>query len=245
MKNYHYNTTLGPEWKNKKTNSAYDQSNLTYLTRGKGDFIQGPSIMDVLLSAAKKECTRALTQIDTVFSPLNTCADPDLVQPWYEAAQVAERGSSEEVKRKKLDLSRIAVHVQNMYAEHRHKMAGKEAPTTGPSNLNGSSKRTSFTKLAIEVRQDILRAISKKFSSAPCIDDLGSILDEATIARLRASYAYKYDAEMRSTSGYHGWSRFPWDVAMRELCAIKARALGPHKTVTTGFYERFKLSGRR
>ena len=252
MKNY-YNASLGPQWKNKskKSNIAFDTTNLAYLTRGKGDFIHGPFIMDVLLAAAKKECTRALTQIDQVFSPLSITADPDLLQPWREATDAADRGSPESVKRKKLDLSRIAVHVQDMYKEHRLKMilANKETPS-GPSNLMGSSKRTSFTKLPIEIRQDVLRGISKKFASAPCLDDMESIMDEAMIARFRASYAYKYDAEMRSTGtddreGRSPWSRFPWDVAMRELCAIKARALGPHKTVTTGFYERFKLSGRR
>jgi hypothetical protein len=242
LDNYHCNSTRGPKWKDKKTDSSYDQSNLPYLTRGKGNFIHGPCIMDVLLTSAKKECTRALIEIDTVFSPLNIEGDPHLLQPWKDAMQMAERGSSEAVKRKKLDLSLIAIHVHALYTEHRVKMAMKEAPTGPSTNLNGSSKRTSFTKLPIEIRQDILRALSRKFSSSPRPEELDSIMDEATIARLRASYAYTYDAQMKSA---RGWSRFPWDVAMRELCAIKARALGPHKTVVTGFYERFKLSARR
>jgi RNA-dependent RNA polymerase len=198
--------------------------------------------MDLIRSKAKEERTRVLTKIDTVFSSLNSKADPHLLQPWNDATQLAERGSPESVKRKKLDLSLIALHVHAMYLEHRAKLTFKETP--GPTSLNGTSKRTSFTKLPIEVRQDIFRALSRKFSSSPRPEELESIMDEATIARLRASYAYKYDAEMRSTTG-NGWSRFPWDVAMRELCAIKARALGPHKTVTTGFYERFKLSSHR
>lgn len=245
MKSYHLNTTIGPQWKEKKkTTASYDQSNLSYLPRGKGNFIKGPFIMDVLLAAAKQECRRALTEIDTVFSPLHIVADPHLLQPWDDATQFAERGSPEAIKRKKLDLSHIAVHVQAMYTEHRSKLAYKETPNGLPTS-NGSSKRTAFTKLAIEVRQDILRALSKKFASAPRPEELDSFMDEATIARLRASYAYKYDSEVRSTGTEYGWSRFPWDVAMRELCAIKARALGPHKTVTTGFYERFKLSSGR
>jgi len=229
-------------WKDKKIDLTYDQSNLPYLARGEGNFIHGPFIMDVLLSAAKKECTRALTEIDTVFSPLNVEPDPHLLQPWRDAVQRAERGPPEVVKRSKLVLSRIAIHVHVMYGEHRSQMAAKEGPTRR-SNLSGSSKRTSFTNLSIEIRQDILRALSKKFASSPRPEELDSMMDEAAIARLRASYAYTYDAQKRSNSS--GWGRFPWDVAMRELCAIKARALGPHKTVTAGFYERFKLSGRR
>ena len=62
---------------------------------------------------------------------------------------------------------------------------------------------------------------------------------------LAASYAYVYDWKMRSRSSNHvgdGWSRFPWNVAFRELCQIKAAAVGPSKTVTTTFYENFKLA---
>jgi hypothetical protein len=200
--------------------------------------------MDVLLAAAKKECKRALSRIDGIFSSFDIQLDPDLVRPWDDATQMAERGDSDVVRIKRRDLSRIAEHVQAMYTEHRTKLSFREG-NNGVLDVNRSSKRTSFTKLPIEVRQDILRALSKKFASRPPLDTLESLMDEATIARLRASYAYKYDAQKRSTDDNNGWSRFPWDLAMRELCAIKARALGPNKTVTTGFYERFRLSGRR
>lgn len=200
--------------------------------------------MDVLLAAAKKECKRALSCIDGIFLSFDIQLDSDLLQPWDDATRMAERGNPDVVKIKRRDLSRIAEHVQAMYMEHRTKLSSRDG-NNGVLNLTTSSKRTSFTKLPIEVRQDILRALSKKFASGPHPDTLESLMDEAMIARLRASYAYKYDAQKRSTDGNNGWSRFPWDVAMRELCAIKARALGPNKTVTTGFYEKFKLSGRR
>ena len=54
------------------------------------------------------------------------------------------------------------------------------------------------------------------------------------LARYCASYAYKYDAEV----SFGKWSRFPWNVAFREL---KASALGPYKAVTSNFYGQFKL----
>jgi RNA-dependent RNA polymerase len=55
-------------------------------------------------------------------------------------------------------------------------------------------------------------------------------MQDEEIASLRASYAYKYDH-----SKWHEGTGFPWDVAMRELGAIKARVTGGHKTVTGDF----------
>jgi len=62
-------------------------------------------------------------------------------------------------------------------------------------------------------------------------------MQDEEVARLRASYAYKYDHEVR----FSGWTRFPWDVAMRELGAIKARATGRHKTIAGEFYDHFNM----
>jgi len=64
-------------------------------------------------------------------------------------------------------------------------------------------------------------------------------MSEEEIARLRASYAYVYDSKQHERGA--GWSRFPWDVAMRELCAIKAQAVGRTKTVSEDFYARFYM----
>lgn len=244
MKNYHH--SRGPEWKaktkSKKDEPGLDKSNSAPLRRGKqSQFIQEKFIMDVLLSAAKKESDQALIKLDAIFSPLASQLDPHLVQPWDDAVAMADRGSPEAVKRKRKDLAIIAVHVHNMYKEHKY-LGGK-----AKAGLGGGSKRVAFTDQPIEVRQDFLRAISKKFAASPRAEDmdLDSMLDDATIARLRASYAYCHDSEEMKKSG-NNWSRFPWNVAMRDLCTIKASALGPYKTVTNGFYERLKLvSGRR
>jgi len=103
---------------------------------------------------------------------------------------------------------------------------------------NGKTKRKkacAFTDLPIELRQDVLRASAKEFASKPRPEDV--LFSEEEIARLRASYAYLLDSQQEKK----GWSRFPWDVSMRELCAIKARALGPTKTVTENFYARYYM----
>ncbi|EEB87307.1 hypothetical protein MPER_15401, partial [Moniliophthora perniciosa FA553] len=88
-----------------------------------------------------------------------------------------------------------------------------------------------FTDLPIEVRQNQLRDLSKEFASYPNPDDL--MLDEDTISRLRASYAYLHDCEANKYTD-KGWTRFPWDVAMSELCLIKGKAIGGSKTVAAG-----------
>lgn len=171
------------------------------------------------------ERDRILADMDALFAPLKSQPDPHLTQPWHDAIAHAERGSPDVVQAKQMDLSLIIDHVQRIFAEHQSTVQTKN-----------------FTSLPIERRQDTLRALSKKFSDSPMIDEMNTIMDQATISRLRASYAYVYDAQQRAGRG--GWSRFPWNVAMRELCHIKASALGPFKTVTGGFYERFKLSRR-
>ncbi|KAF8197621.1 hypothetical protein BJ912DRAFT_1056008 [Pholiota molesta] len=127
-------------------------------------------------------------------------------------------------KRKIMELAQIAAHVHNIYKREKNvfrKRASK--PDQDP--------RSRFTELPIEVRQDELRS-----SRGP---------DDATLSRWRASYAYLYDAEQNLKNGKQGWSRFPWNVAFRALCTIKAAALGPYQVVTSNFYERFKLVNPR
>jgi len=244
-----YGHPRGPKWKSagdkKKTDKVpdaakYDKTNTLFLKRPLtgGVFIRGPFIMDVILKAAKVERKRRLAEMDTLFSPLNEDPDPHLTKPWLDVAQMAEEGPTSEVNSKRRDLSLIAVHVKAMYNEHRAK---------GKNVVKGTG--SSFTSLAIEIRQDSLRALSKKFASSPRPEELNSLMDASTISRLRASYAYLYDSEendpKKPNGNGNGWSRFPWDVAMRDLCQIKADALGPHKTITTDFYERFKVWRRR
>ncbi|KAF5331032.1 hypothetical protein D9619_005263 [Psilocybe cf. subviscida] len=243
-----YNHPKGPRWMSKAAKKAnsdekdkpkFDASNMGFLKRDtKSPFIKGLFIMDKLHAAAEKEMSRLLGEMKTIFSPLLHTPDAHLLAPWKEAVDWAENrpGDSVEFRRmKKKDLGRIAAHVHDMYRKHKALMRSK----------NG------FTDLPIEKRQDALRELSRELHSKPDILELPTISDRATLARLRASYAYMYDAEQNlktevdadgvEKSVVQEWTRFPWNLAMRELCTIKAAALGPYKVVIHAFYDRFKL----
>jgi len=184
--------------------------------------------MDILSSASRQEYKRVRAEMDLMFLPLGY-VDPHLAQPWLEAEQMAKQGSPELVDCKNSDLEKIRVHVRKMFEEHHRAINMSKDPGKGKN----------FTEKPIEVRQDILRSLSRQFAASPGLtSDMKSVMDSATISRLRASYAYIYDAQQKAK----GWSRFPWDVALRDLCQIKVSALGPYKPVTSGFYERFKMS---
>ncbi|CAA7271026.1 unnamed protein product [Cyclocybe aegerita] len=230
-----YHSTRGPEWKiskdTKKSKHTADTRNLPVLKRDeRSEFAKGRFIMDTLMRAAKKERDRLLAEMETFFKDERntTRPDPVLLQPWNNAEAWAATGCPHSVAEKKADLEKIKNHVHKIYKKERDRLS--------------ASAKGSFTSLSIEVRQDILRALSKEFASYPDMADVPSIPDSATLARFRASYAYKYD--MHEQKNREGWSRFPWNVALRELCAIKA-ATDPYKVVTNEFYERFKLTQRR
>jgi len=232
MSTYHH--LNGPRWKNsgkdkQKRAQIRNDGNIGFLKRGKD---LGPFVMDVLRAAAEKERDKLRAEMDKVFEPLGNLVDEDLTKPWDLAIEWAERGDRSDVQKKKKDLSQIAVHVQNVY--HKHNAA-----------MQYDKDKKGFTELPIETRQDTLRAMSKLFHSGPPLDQLPTILLDTTLARLRASYAYKYDAEKKGkeVNGVlvHGWSRFPWNVAMRDLCSIKAETSKTQHTIMNDFYERFKL----
>ncbi|KAF9478503.1 hypothetical protein BDN70DRAFT_44221 [Pholiota conissans] len=248
MRTYHHGQ---PQWiaaskkdkKKKFAQAKIDKSNVAFLKRDQTSaHVHGKFIMDRLHIAAEVERERLFTEIEKIFAPLNIEPDPDLIAPWKAAVAWAEDDSLgvEIKKRKKLELSLIAQHVQGLYKKQKEifrKRPSRDQDKNGPG----------FTDLPIEVRQDELRSLSRAFASeGPQIgDDLKIVPDKATLSRWQASYAYLYDAEQNCKNGEQSWSRFPWNVAFRELCSIKASTLGPYQVVTTGFYERFKLVAPR
>ncbi|KAF8078266.1 RNA dependent RNA polymerase-domain-containing protein [Lyophyllum atratum] len=224
-----YKKTRGPEWKEWKAKAERKPkeraSNEPFTKRGKNsEYITGPFIMDDLRRYAKKESDKILANMEEVFQALDVVRDHHLTQPWDDADKMANRGTPELQAAKRRDLDRIKYHVEDMFREHR------------------SQIQKNFTGKQIETRQDILRNLSKRFVASPTLDHMETFTDAASISRLRASYAYLYDFRQKAKGP--GFSRFPWDMALRDLCHIKASALGPSKTVTIGFYERFRLSRR-
>ncbi|KAJ7129577.1 RNA dependent RNA polymerase-domain-containing protein [Mycena epipterygia] len=137
--------------------------------------------------------------------------------------EVATRLLAEAQTSPQSDVERIRKHVDDLCIKHKSKIDGK------------------FTRLPIERRQDILRELSREFATGPP----GLSMDEDEAARIKASYAYWVDAEQRRWGV--GWSRFPWDVAFRELCLIKTRSskVSSLKPVNSDFYERFTMKMHR
>ncbi|KAF5357710.1 hypothetical protein D9758_007515 [Tetrapyrgos nigripes] len=182
----------------------------------------GPFIMDTIQETTLKDGREWLLKAEKEFFRTSSIKpDEDLLEPYKYVKRVAdERQDANYLS----DLELIAKHVRSVYRKYSQK------------------KGTSFSNKHIVHRQDDLRSCSKEFASFPKPEDLKTIMDNATIARLRASYAYHFDVFEREPERSVRWSRFPWDMALRELCAIKVRALGPWKASTQSFYERFKLA---
>jgi len=192
----------------------------------------GRFIMDELYKQAEEESNHWLKKIESHFETSSRCkVDEDLVRPWNKAIELSNRWAAEENNpRMRHELEAISDHVKRVYTDHRNLLA-----SPSKASRNSPKKGVSFTNLPIEVRQDTIRRLSRNFVSFPPPGKF--LMQDEEIARLRASFAYKYDHETRTS----GWSRFPWDVAMRELGAIKARATGGHKTIAGEFYDHFNM----
>ncbi|KAF8969583.1 RNA dependent RNA polymerase-domain-containing protein [Flammula alnicola] len=199
-----YNHPHGPHWqssskkdKKKSAKPKIDTTNIPFLKRDTtSQYARGVFIMDRLRTTADQERDRLLGEMETLFAPLCNKPDPDLTAPWDAAQAWAENGTggADFTKMKRMDLSKIAQHVQTMYRKHKSILMGLAK--------SGSNSNIHFTNLPIEVRQDQLRALSKAFATeGPQIEDLPTIADKATLNRYQASYAYKYDAEQNLKDG--------------------------------------------
>ncbi|KAJ7430590.1 RNA dependent RNA polymerase-domain-containing protein [Mycena galericulata] len=238
----------GPAWKSREKEAKADGranfTNSNFLVRTiKADnpMLSRPFIMEVLNQAAVRQEDRWLADAEQLFLPFETSApilDRDLAQPWEQYLEFAAKHARAGYTKHNDDLAIIAEHVQRMYDRH-----SKEIKALSYPKDNSQRKSNSFTERKIEVRQDTLRMLSREFAAFPTADSLVTICDPVLIARLRASYAYLYDHRQYSGYGRKGWSRFPWDMALGELCRIKTAALGPNKAVSVRFYERFKIGG--
>ena len=185
-------------------------------------------VMDRLRHIIDKVSAQQFTRIDHIL-PSDTVAplDNDLAQPWLEAWERSEALSKLGHPELCEELRRMKAHVEAAYEE---RTAIIKTYSSKPQR-----GRSSFTELPIEKRQDALRALSRMFHAAPT--DL-EYFDTLTASRLKASYAYIYD---REKSRKH-WSRFPFDVATRDICEIKARASGFTKTLAAEFYHWMTIS---
>jgi RNA-dependent RNA polymerase len=192
--------------------------------------------------------------------------DPALEAPWEQAMKRAERLLELDGNKRLMDeLGRIRNHVQTVREKHKEMMRPGESSRkerNGHSSKSPRKAKPSFTSKPIEQRQNMLREVSLLFNQMPQEDDF-IVLSPADVRRCRASYGEEVRAPVQSSSQTHNllqlayiletnnqekrypdsYSRFPFDVAMRELGIIKAESLGSCKMVNSSFYSAFNVTG--
>ncbi|RDX54626.1 hypothetical protein OH76DRAFT_1341007 [Lentinus brumalis] len=219
----------GPAWKEVVEEEVRHMGdykmNRSHLKRGA---TLGKFVMDHLLKVIQIECNREYKRIEEKLV-VDTVApyDSDLAAPWEEACERAKKLSKLGSPHMQDELDKIKRHVEAMHE--------KEKIMKSANAKKGQKQGKTFTDLPIEKRQDVLRAASREFHAYP--EDLLCFSAHET-RRIKASYAYIYDYNRM----FNKWSRFPWNMSMRDLCEIKAEALGSPKTVAHEFYHWMNIS---
>ena len=223
-----WSKTQGPQWKEQVEDKKRNET--SWLTREDNrPFLKRPPppqmqrfVMDEITRLADKMACEELKKMKATFMECRNGAqvDGDLIEPWLRMGEIARRFAEEEGSTRLVrDMEVIATHVRGIREKHRRQLGLKGAGGV-PFSPRKDGKGAAFTDLPIEERQDKLRALSREFASGPDPDKV--LLDDDEIRRLRASYAYYHDVvEVSQQKGESRWTRFPFDVAMRELCAIK------------------------
>lgn len=197
--------------------------------------------MDRLQAEAQKLEGIWKPKMKAKFAELKPVFDKDLAKPYQDVKERAEKSGIDQMKDQ---LLKIEKHVQEAQEQAGRMMklssdfAKAATRNVSPAVQAALKTKAPFTNLPIEIRQDVLRAHSRHFNSYPHPSEVPLLGDEHAIARIRASYAYIYDWEQKRAPG----SRFPYNVAMRVLCEIKANALGRSKCLSGEFYERLSMS---
>ncbi|KAH9916727.1 RNA dependent RNA polymerase-domain-containing protein [Epithele typhae] len=217
-------------------------TNLRPSERGKGlpEFI-----MKTLERLTDAECAAMKDRIKLKFArPKLLQPDPHLCAPHADAVRRGAALARIGVPGLRDELARIEEHVRACRLkaeEERGRLVEREERRRAEKGNKGprgrDKKENLFSSLPIEVRQDFFRAQSRRFH----LDGPKELLffSDLEAGRVMASYAYIHDHEV---SGKY-WTRFPWDVAMRDLCEIKAHAVGGPRMVSEAVYPWLTISG--
>lgn len=227
-----YGMQYVPEWKATQDDLVH---NCPLARRGLPTFV-----MDVLKAAINEASSTQYQRIDAQFNALPKLRDADLIAPWQEAEEGAQELLSQpeqhaqNIGRAKQDaLDAIKRHVMRVYELSSMVIgSGTQRPGAGEKG-----NKADFSSRCIEARQDRLRRVSHEFVSGPDRAEMAvALLSEVEVARLRASYAYLFDWTRKP-----GGTRFPWNVAMRELGLIKLHARRDAHPVSQVFYEKMQM----
>ncbi|KAI0293977.1 RNA dependent RNA polymerase-domain-containing protein [Russula brevipes] len=248
-----YGTQFIPQWKTER-----DHPTNRYNASRQG---LPPFIMDVLRDAMDTAGDEQLRRIADHFAALPPkVKDADLVAPWQKAEARAQEmmmlaaesgpgpgpGPGPEVQRlrelgqmQRDALDAIRRHVVRVHelCSDLMKVSAFHPPRRRPRHHRQvqPGRGRGFTRRSIETRQDCLRRMSREFVSGPPAAET-VVFSREDVARLRASYAYVYDWTRRP-----GGTRFPWNVAMRELGHIKLAARKDFKPISQDFYEKMSM----
>jgi hypothetical protein len=94
-----------------------------------------------------------------------------------------------------------------------------------------------------KVRTITLRAICREFATNPPLENLASFRSEEELRIVKASCAYAWDLSLALRGGDE--RGFPWIMAMRDLCAMKAQAISSGDTITIPHSVRDRLETHR
>ena len=213
--------TVNPE--RLKEDSASWQDDLDYKKYLKGKEPENPSkptsfVMDCIVEKLKQQRRALCKVIDERLMPVDGATrwfrDKDLSRPWEEF-EANDNGDN------KVTRTLIMQHVHEVWEKYDKMLA---------------------TKLTPAQRQDRLRELSQLFAAGPEVQiTIGP--DGHDLATLKASYAYIYSLAVPAQEVKSGKTRlirfFPFELAFRALCEIKAKS-GPHDdavTIHKSFYE--------
>ncbi|KZV76675.1 hypothetical protein PENSPDRAFT_569324 [Peniophora sp. CONT] len=197
-----------------------DASKFPPLTRRR-DLKLPPFVLDTLSSVTAAEEKAQLDIVNKKFDSLAPSfeLDPILCVPARQELDACKAAKKRGDPRPLQDFEELEKHVhgarQALYAQKRDAQTRHGVQT--------------FTGLPIRVRQDILRAGSRQFSSYPELDHPRY----EWMCRVRASIAYSSE---RFPDG-----QYPYEVAMRDLCRIKAESQGGGKPMTAEFADVMKI----
>ncbi|KAG8821045.1 hypothetical protein FRC18_011525 [Serendipita sp. 400] len=175
-------------------------------------------ILDHLLDAGDKQLNRAINDMNEILQSLRWDTppsqsfnpaidmDPDLAAPWRAAKERAKQ--DQEVRR---DVDAIEQIVKLLYKKLTDINADAARNPKGLSNYSSNIREMCRNFRAYPVASDVPSFV------AQCAPETANIY----LHQVKASCAYVYEMETTRGGKEKG---FPWIVAMRDLCMIKAMA---------------------
>jgi len=233
---------LAKDFKTRATiGGGVNEDNRRSAKRGSG--LKG-FIMDHMYSFGKSENVRIGELLNKSMGGDKLKAAPDsaLLKPWRDAEIRAEKAKKEFGSSLFSDeLEAIKKHVEEVYKMHRSEFgSGSRSPSKKLLQMSPSKKgaRAALSDIPIEKRQDKIRKVSLAFQQPIAGRETMLCFAGQELNELKASYAYLHDWEQNRDSWIKCFTHFPWDVAFRDLCAIKAKSTSSGwKAVRIDFYE--------